>query len=356
MLIGYSLSLAEMKFVEDRDQVGPSSQTVWFLWPSDTWSVKYIEGDLMRDATNGFSTHWAMDPRKTVTDSTGVHVSYRACQGVLRCSQEECTGIVRPRAKLSEVRRQLVTERCPISGCNGILKHILCDAKCDVQRHPDGTMTFSHRGIHAHRCPPKIHLNPDTAKKFRKFVETNPRRTAVQLLTGTSIEGDGKSIMNLDLSLANIDRLAYHRKKALMHGTQPSRGGDKFVNSLAEFMQKHPNFVTFHQFSPVILVAMQTRYMATCMVEEILRGDARQGFVTDANHGFFVSDRKYLLTTTTFSVSLKRWVPVFLAYSGGQTEEDYQTYFYQLFASMHRSLGTESDITDEDYAQVCLIP
>jgi len=187
------------------------------------------------------------------------------------------------------------------------------------------------------------------------MVTANPHQTAVQLLTGANVAGDHKSVMNLDSSLANVDRLAYHRRKMLTHGTYPSRGGDKFVNGLAEFMRQHPDFVIHHQFSPTVLVVMQTRYMVTCMAEEILRGDARHGFVTDANHGFFVSDHKYLITTTAFSVNLRRWVPIFLAYSGGQAEGDYREYFYQLFASMHRSLGTESNITDEHYAQVCFI-
>jgi len=97
---------------------------------------------------------------------------------------------------------------------------------------------------------------------------------------------------------------------------------------------------------------MQTNYMASFMVQEIRENDDRHGFVTDANHSFFSSDKKYLFVTVTFSVMHGGWVPVFLAYSGAQTGEDYRVYFFELFKSMHRWFGTVSDITDDDYAQV----
>jgi hypothetical protein len=306
----------------------------------------------MSAVTINFSVHWAMNARNSKKDASGRSVLTRVCLGILCCTKDGCCGIVRPKTKQKDLDLQLQNGRCPIPTCKSVLRHITCKAQCQIRKNHDGSTTFVHRGHHSHICPPTLHQNPDIASRFRDIIESNPHRTPVQLLTGSSLEGAGQSVTKLDPSLANLDRLAYRRRDVQNGGAQSRRGGDRFVDALASFMREHPHFIIFVQFFPTVLIVMQTNYMASFMVQELRQNDNRHGFVTDANHGFFASDKKYLFVTSTFSVMHEGWVPVFLAYSGGQAEQDYRVYFFELFKSMHRWFGTASDITDEDYAQV----
>jgi hypothetical protein len=304
----------------------------------------------MSAVTINFAVHWAMNSRNSKKDTLGAVTLHRVCLGVLCCTKEGCCGVVRPKTKRKDLCLQLQNGRCPIPTCTSLLRHVTCEARCSIKKNPGGSVTFEHQDFHSHLRPPPIHQNPDIASKFRDIIKSNPNRTPSQLLTGSSFEGAGQSIVKLDPSLTNLDRLAYRRRDVQNLG---ARGGDKFVDALSSFMHDHPQFIIFVQFSPTVLIAMQTNYMASFMVQEIRENDNRHGFVTDANHSFFSSDKKYLFVTVTFSVMHGSWVPVFLAYSGGQTGQDYRVYFFELFKSMHHWFGTASDITDDDYAQVC---
>ena len=97
---------------------------------------------------------------------------------------------------------------------------------------------------------------------------------------------------------------------------------------------------------------MQSPYMTREMVLEV-QSDVNPGFVTDACHGFFHDDRKYLFVTSSYSIRLRGWIPVFLAYSGGQDVGHYRHYFRLLFTSLKHEVGTQFQIRDENYAQVC---
>lgn len=351
MVLNFFLLPALIRFDESRDNSGPSTDTAWYMWPSGTWSYTYQDGRLMKDVTINFASHWVWNPLKT-TNTTDNHTLVRKCQGVLVCMKPGCPGIARPAAKSPALSRQLLEERCQFQGCGSMFRQISCEAACYVRTKIDGTgrITFAHRGDHAHLCPPTIHLNPIKAVTLRKTIESNPHQTAIQLITGSTL--DGQSLIELDHSLANSDRVAYYRRQVLSDSAQPARGGDKFVDSLSDFMRKNPDFVVHHEFSPLILIVMQSKYMAACMIEDILCQEDRHGFVTDANHSYFISDRKYLLVTTTFSTLLKRWVPVFLAYSGGQSEDDYRAYFLHFFERIRSHMGSKSAIMDEHVAQV----
>lgn len=321
------------------------------MYPSGDWTVLYHEGRLMKDATLNFSTHWALNPIKTHKGSDG-HTLYHQCQGVLLCSKSDCPGILRPYAKSEAVKGQLDKMRCPQPRCSARLRHVKCDAKCDVKTFYNGYIAFRHRGSHAHLAPPKLHLTPTVASSFRETVESNPDRTPVQLVTGSQSEGKRESIIKLDPSLANIDRVTYFRRQVLTDSAQPTRGGDKSIDRLADFMRQNPKFVIHHELYPRILIVIQTDYMAKCMIDEAKLTEDRYGFVTDANHGFFHSNHRYLFTTTTFSITLNRWVPIFLALSDGESEDHYRAYFLLLFKQIHAWLSSESNVTDEVYAQV----
>lgn len=301
--------------------------------------------------TANFSVNWAMNAVKTTRLKNRSSKLLRECQGVLVCSGEECPGLVRPKTTALLLSSQLNTDLCPIQTCGLPLRHVECKAKCTIIKYGDNSRLFEHIGFHRHRPPPNLHLTPTQRTEFNEIVQSNPTRTPVQLITGTSLDGPGRPVTSLDPSLNNVDRVAYYRRGVMNGGDQPRRGGDKFVDAITSFMEKHPGFIVFLRFAPSALIILQTEFMASLMAKEA-RSDARNGFVTDSHFSFFHADNRYLFVTGTFSTDLNAWVPVMYAYSGGQSEEEYRVYFYTLFEKMHKKLGTKVDITDDDLAQV----
>ena len=273
--------------------------------------------------------------------------------GVLACSRDGCGGIARPQTKVRRLKQQLLDERCTLDTCGGVYEHIACSARSEIHTD-DSTMIFKHLGEHEHDPPPKIHINLAAAKQFADAVAANPLSSPIRLVTGSSLgPGPGQSVAILDESLNNAGRVAYYRSAVLANGNVPRAGGDKFIDSLHAFAADNPDFVSSIQLVPLVLITLQSPYMASEMSKEIIANEGNHGFVTDANHGFWSDDRKYLFMTTTYSTRLHGWVPILFAYSGGQSEAHYREYFLQLFLTMRRHVGTEVELKDECYAQVC---
>lgn len=334
--------------------VGPSTPSTWYMYPNGNWSVCFgAESEHIYQSTIQFSVDWSMNSVKTTRLKDGTSKLIRECQGVLVCSREGCSGVVRPRSTPILLQEQIIEQLCPIVSCGRPLRHLQCKARCTILTHGDKTRTFEHSGFHLHRPPRNLHLTPEQLAAFKTKVLAAPKLTPVQLITGTSLDGPGQPVTAIDPSLNNIDKVAHLRRAALSGSDQPPRGGDKFVESIAAFERKNPGFITFLRFAPTVLIMFQTEFMASLMVKEV-RSDARNGHTTDAHHSFFHGDKKYLIVTATFSTDLNAWVPVMYAYAGGQSEEDYRAYFFVLLETMHKKLGTKVDITDEDLAQVCI--
>lgn len=261
--------------------------------------------------------------------------------------------MARPQSKKSRVSEQILKYRCTLDDCGGAWEHVTCDAHTEIARDGDNVI-FSHIGNHTHRRPPVLHLDPREAQKLVNTVRERPSSTPIQLITGSSLTpgAPGSSVADISPLLNNRSRLSRHRSDILASGEAPRVGGDKFVNALHDFANNHADFVLELAFLPHLMFILQSPYMASEMVKEVVLENGCEGFVTDACHSFFKDEQKLLFVTGSYSLRLRGWVPVALAYSGGQSAGHYRHYFLKIFKRMVEGMGTRMQITDEHFAQV----
>lgn len=344
------LALDQIYF--DDEGAGPSTSSVWVTWPQGHWKVTYPapNGVYIYDATIKFNVHWAFNSQKTFLRD-GSHVNRRVCVGIIQCCDPSCNFIKRPPTKPVEVARMIAEKRCERSGCHGVLRHVKCSVVAEAVTYADGcTFSYEHFGIHSHIRPPQNHINPSKLQRVIQIVQAHPERTPVQLVTGTSADDD--SVVKIDRPLANGGRLGYIRRDIFGSDRRRARGGDHTVDEIHSFYQKHSDFILYHDLAKLVIMILQTAYMAESMMKQVRTEDDCNGFLTDATYAFFGDPLKYLFMTITYSPLLHAWEPVFFAYSGGLTTEHYRQYFYRFFGSMSKHANPSKELADWCYTQV----
>ena len=102
---------------------------------------------------------------------------------------------------------------------------------------------------------------------------------------------------------------------------------------------------------------MQTPLLRRLLVKnQPIEGEALNGMVSDAAHGFWRERNDLLIVSSTYSLDLRAWVPGQLTYSDGGTEEHYAVHFFNLFVSIaleRKARGQK--VTDNDLPTVCHI-
>ena len=187
----------------------------------------------------------------------------------------------------NSLQQQLLEEQCTLNACEGVFTHVECFVRSEIHTG-DNTVTFKHFSHHDHIPPLKIHINIATAKQFTDTVLTNPSATPVKLITSAAPgPGPGQSVTFLDKSFNNAGHVAYYHSSVLANGAVLRVGHDKFINSLHTFATDHLDFIQSIKLTPLVLVTMQTLYMALEMIKEIMVNEGPCRLVTDASYGFW---------------------------------------------------------------------
>lgn len=211
---------------------------------------------------------------------------------------------------------------------------------------------YEHYGLRGHRRPPRVlHLLPGERKEFNDLVRQNPTSTPSALVTGVpNGAGSEKSAADISPALLNRDRVAKERNKVK---NQPDVGGNKFLQTFAEFDRLHPGFVVTSKIGDMTVISFQTEAMQELLVKFDLVDKPVNGIMSDATHKFFKESEAVLVMTSAYSPELQSWAPGLMSYSNGQTAEHFRLHFKTLFRNMARVAARRSmEINDKLFAGV----
>ncbi|SGZ27805.1 BQ5605_C026g10193 [Microbotryum silenes-dioicae] len=198
--------------------------------PNGTWGdVLIVRMD--PGSSGGLSHMWAFSASSSRTDSKGrwkgprldAKVEYskyskRRCMGAFVCCDQSCPGKRRPHTSLSTASRsklfqeetpQLVTGRpkkaatrkhlapnverpsdelppCPITSCNGPMRHILCSATIARGQREEcpGEIYIWHSGYHLHPPPLVSRPSPQHLEELQQLRKAAPQASAAELRMG----------------------------------------------------------------------------------------------------------------------------------------------------------------------------
>ncbi|KAF9342894.1 hypothetical protein BGX34_007508, partial [Mortierella sp. NVP85] len=91
--------------------------------------------------------------------------------------------------------------------------------------HDANVIKFEHRGFHSHPKPHSLRPDMSALKNLEDVVKIAPEVRPKNLLVGTSTRAP---ITDIHSSFANLDRLAYHRRKILKN-TRPVLSSLEFL-------------------------------------------------------------------------------------------------------------------------------
>ncbi len=145
------------------------------------------------------------------------------------------------------------------------------------------------------------------------------------------------------------------RKEALFAvGATGGLGDDISISELADMCAKS-NFVTRCDISgSAIVIPMQTPTMISELAKNnFSKGEAINGIVSDAAHGFWQDRNHLLIVSSSYSTTLRCWVPALMSYSNGATAEHYCAHFLALFESIQREMQRRGiPLSDKHFAMV----
>lgn len=339
----------------------PKKPKDWDGWPDGDWSHKY-SNEFFLD-TGKLMSHWASNPKGGPKRGKGNHnarkwrdghATGRTCVGVIVCDNSNCNIVIRPQTRNAKRQEQLAeTCQCMV----GTLSHINCSIVSWIWKYKHG-VNYINGGTHQHPRPTyTLHLTQSQFAVFERIVLTNPKVTALPLLVGVpTIDGPGKSVAEISPVLLNQDRIKAERRTIIRRAPNET-GADTFIRQFADFQNEHPGFVVHSTVGLITTIVMQTRYMASNLVNDQLNDQAVNGIVTDAAHGYWNDPKALLLISSVYSFALNCWVPALISYANGASEGHYHLHFLALFLSIHEECQRrEIEVDDSHFANVSLKP
>ncbi|EGF97334.1 uncharacterized protein MELLADRAFT_85854 [Melampsora larici-populina 98AG31] len=228
------------------------------------------------------------------------------CLGVIKCTNSNCPLAGSPPTsgkKLAEISEGV--KNCPISTCDGYQQHVKCDAKCRIDtkldaQEKEGWALLRHQGTHYHEWPEAKKANPISKDKLKERVINDTKTGPIGLKVGQA-----------------------HCLCTMMDW---SRKGLIVVSSSISGADAHISF--------------QTPWMAEVLVEPDDRSDTYTGgLLSDITYRFFKMG--YLLTTSKYCETIKRWVPVLFTWLGGLEALHYKIHFKNLLQQIQKTNMSE---------------
>lgn len=275
----------------------------------------------------------------------------RQCCGAIECDNPGCNLILRPQTRAAGRERQLAQDCL----CGGRLRQYECDVTSYLYSFKHGVY-YINGGYHQHSRPTHIlHLLPNEKVRFEKVVMENPNVKPLALVVGQpTIHGPGLSVAEISPVLLNADRVKFERRQVRNANGAGGHGGDDFVAKFAAFEEEHPGFVIFSRFGPVTVIVMQTRYMVSKLLKDRIDGEAVNGIVSDAAHGYWLDPTDLLILSSVYGSDLHCWIPGIMTYTNGASEEHYRYHFLALFESIAMECERRGvSVADDHFANVC---
>ncbi|KAF9537289.1 hypothetical protein CPC08DRAFT_810019 [Agrocybe pediades] len=305
--------------------VSDSISSTWDGWPDGLMHLD-LTNEQMAD-TGNLKIHWATrgnQPRKNRKNYNALSwqegsIYIRKCLGVIVCTGDDCSYVVRPTTRGSDALERLASQPCEV--CHSDLYHISCDVQATTYTWADG-VHFYNDGFHDHPRPslPTLTDPGETARDISE-VYNNPARVS-------------------------RDR---HR---IIQSSDP--GGEKFLTSFSAFCKKHPSFVIHSVIGEVSVITVQTDFMRQNLVKDSALDGPINGIVNDATHTFWKEKNALLMISSTYCPVLFCWVPGVMSYMNGGTEDHFKHHFFALLRTMSfEADDRQIDVVDRMFAGVC---
>lgn len=315
----------------------------WNGWPNGEMAGLFTYEQY--EATGHFQVHYVIKQNTVRTGSFEAeeehfgHVLSRACQGVIKCTNDTCTVVIRPKTEASRAKLQVTKQHCT---CGNPLVQISC-AAYDVITRWKGQCKYEHRGKHHHPLPPIKKPLPWERASFNQIVVDHPGATPAQLRVGIlTAKGRGTPVSMISPAYTNADRTAAGRRQALSQYRVPKDKDSQFTR-LQELYTRHPTFFApLYKALPIFIISVQTAWMLQHSVHEHISDSPYNGIVSDGAHGFFRGSKAVLQVSLSYSEVMGRWVPILFTYMEGLSADDFCIHFTNLFngiAKMVESRG-----------------
>ncbi|KAI9057625.1 hypothetical protein FKP32DRAFT_1583394, partial [Trametes sanguinea] len=286
---------------------------LWDGWPDGDFEQTYLAEDLAQ--TKQLQVHWACVTSGLSKGSIDAEqwangrLSERRCQGIIQCDNPNCLVVIRPKVSHARISTQLT----PPCACGGRL------SRSDPP------------------CPARAKLY-----KYKHGVRT--------------LHGPGTPASSISPVFLNKDRVKHEQRKIKQEANPSSSIGDQFLAAFAEFCREHPGFVLQSVIGEVTVVSLQTPVLRRQLIKDALLSGPDSnvnGIVSDAAHGFWRDRSALLIISSTFSATLRCWVPGLFSYANGATAEHYRLHFLALFRSMSQEARMRQiTISDDLFANV----
>ncbi|KAH9949625.1 hypothetical protein B0H21DRAFT_804179 [Amylocystis lapponica] len=323
----------------------------WDPWPDGDFKRHFSQIEV--SATKHLQVHWATvtsGDSKGSSDSPNLQGSKRSrrrCLGAIVCQNDDCHRVIRPKTKSSHIERQL-QDQCQ---CGASLYRMMCNTVSFLYTYRKGIL-FEHRGHHNHPRPAHVlRLTSLEDRQLETVVTGHPNAGPLALLVGVpGLHGPGQSVAEISSILMNKDRLRAERHSIKNRGP---KGGDGFIAEFAVFDREHPGFIVYSQIGDVSVISMQTSEMRAQMVKDSIDGEAVNGLVSDAAHGYWKQHNSLLIVTSSYAPDLHCWMPGLFSYSNGASAAHYEIHFYALFSAIaHEAREQTKAVQDELFGGV----
>ncbi|KAF5372086.1 hypothetical protein D9758_004961 [Tetrapyrgos nigripes] len=278
--------------------------------------------------------------------------SYKQCLGILRCRNENCDIITRPKTHAKSLEKQTITQQCQ---CGASLEHFPCESRSYLIEYGQvGTdiSTCKYRYIngqpHNHpRLPYVKYLTAQESKDTKEHLQINQDQTPLQsYAAGKDSEGKTKSAREIGQCLGNPDTFRYHRKN--FKNSAKSEVGSSFINQFHSWIKQHRDEVIMRE-NTVGREWMRDQLLPKAV---LIEGPLPlEGMLTDGAHKYWSDLNSVLISTTTFCPGIDRWVPCMFSFANGVTTRHYHWHFTSVIKSIFEAaLEYDMEIKDELFA------
>ncbi|EGG02158.1 uncharacterized protein MELLADRAFT_91610 [Melampsora larici-populina 98AG31] len=275
------------------------------------------------------------------------------CLGVIKCSEDGCALAASPPTGPNKIAESLTS--CPISTCDGLRTHIKCDAVCRFDAELDkngkeGWGLLRHQGTHQHEWAESKKADPISKEKLKEKVLNDPKTGPLGMKVGQAHTRKDpiESVTDIHTSFGHADRLGIYlrrvflRQAGIMTNSQDPESGDKWLQSMMDWSKKGLRVVSSSIAGEDAHISFQTGWMAEVLVEPDERSTTYTGgLLSDVTYRFFKMG--YLLTTSKYCETIKRWVPVLFSWLGGLQAEHYKIHFKNLLQQIQKTKMTDKE-------------